>query len=214
MGRCGLESGLGLLLFRLRGGIRSVQFVHGVFGALVEKHWQDLNRSADTLDDLVLLCRRRAPQDVIEDIVLAAGMPDTEPHAPELAAKMGNQVLEAIVSARAAAELEAHRADRQIELVMRNQHLCEVDLAVIEEALHRESATIHESKRLEDLDVLLADANLCELALEAALRTEMPVVLAHECVGEPKAGVVTRERVLRPGIAETDDESKRERSHG
>ena len=67
---------------------------------------------------------------------------------------------------------------------------------------------------LRSLDVLLPDANLCELALEAALRTEMPVVLAHECVGEPEAGVVTRKRVLRPGIAETDDESKRERSHG
>ena len=35
MGRYGLESGLGLLLVRLRGGIRSVQLVHGVFGALV-----------------------------------------------------------------------------------------------------------------------------------------------------------------------------------
>ncbi len=75
---------------------------------------------------------------------------------------------------------------------MRNQNLRKIDLAVIEEALHCQPAAIHEREWLEDLDLLLANANLRELALEAALLAETSTVLTRQSVGKPEAGVVTR----------------------
>src|SRR5882672_4391241 len=184
-----------------------MQLVHHVFAAFVEQRGENRDCIADTADDLILFSGRRTPQHVVEHVILVAGMADTETEAPELVAQMRDQVLESVVPARTTAELEAHAPDRQIEVVVRDQHLVEVDLAVIEETLHRKSATIHERERLEDPDLLFTDANLRELALEAALLSKLAVALARERIREPEARVVTRERVFRPGIAQTDDES-------
>src|SRR5262245_8302445 len=207
-------SGLGLLLFCLRLRVRSMELVHGALAALLEELWKDRHRIAHFSDDLVLFIGWRASQHVIEHFVLVPRVPDTEPKAPELVAEMRDEILESVVPARAAAEFQAHDADRQIEIVMRNEHLLEIDLAVIEQALEREPAAIHERERREDLEVVLANAKLRDFALEAALRAKLAVVLTRQCIGEPEAGVVTRERVLRPGIAESHDESQRKRSHG
>ena len=55
-------------------------------------------------------------------------MADAEPQAPEIRADVRDRVAQAVVTAGAAAELEAHFADRQIELVVHDQHFARLHL--------------------------------------------------------------------------------------
>src|SRR3546814_4907833 len=50
--------------------------------------------------------------------ILVPGMPDPEPHAPEVLADMGFQGADAVMAAGAAALLHAQLAGRQVDLVV------------------------------------------------------------------------------------------------
>ena len=80
------------------------------------------------LVDGALLVRARARQHEVHDFVLAARMAHADAQAPESVALRGDEVAQAVVSAVAAGFLEPHRAARQIDFIVRHQHLRRRDL--------------------------------------------------------------------------------------
>src|SRR3990172_2723189 len=83
--------------------------------------------------DQRLLLRPRRMQHISNNLLLARGgvarMADADPQAPEIVAAeaLGN-VVEAVMAAGAAAELESYRAWRQIEFIVHDQNLLWLDL--------------------------------------------------------------------------------------
>ena len=71
-------------------------------------------------------------------------------------ADMRDGVAQAVVAAVAAALLQPHAADRQIEFVMRHQDLLGRDLVEIAQLADREAAAIHVGGRLQQNDLLAA----------------------------------------------------------
>ena len=136
----------------------------------------------------------------------AARMAHADAQAPESVALRGDDVAQAVVSAVAAGLLEPHRAARQIDLVVRHQHLRRRDLVETQHARNRPAAAIHEGHRLREPDLLAADAHARELRLVLAFEAERAAVPARQFVHEPEARVVTRARVFGARIAEPDDE--------
>ena len=144
---------------------------------------------------------------------LVAGMPDAEPQPPEVRAEMRDRVAQAVVAARAAGKLEAHVADRQVELVMHHQHFAGRHLEVVDERADRQPAAIHVRHRLEQRHLAARQLDAADLALELVVTAKARAELRRERVHEPEAGVVTREQVLGSRVAETDDDFERSAGH-
>ena len=123
--------------------------------------------------------------------------------------------LQAVVTAGAAAELEPHRADRQIELVVRDQHLARRRPRIVlgERCGSRDRCDSCTSCGLSSTISLLGDLDARDLALELAMHAKARRPWHARAHPRTRTRVVTREHVLGPGIAETDDETKWERGH-
>ena len=80
------------------------------------------------------------------------------------------------------------------------------DLVEPQHARHRAAAAVHEGHRLDQPDLLAADAHARELRLVFALVAKRAAVAARQLIHQPEAGVVARARVLGARIAEPDDE--------
>ena len=76
-------------------------------------------------------------------------MTDAEAQAPEVGAAVGDGVLQAIVAAVPAAQLQPHDAARQIEFVMRDQDFADGRLEVVAQRADRQAAAIHVRLRLQ-----------------------------------------------------------------
>src|SRR5258708_31448856 len=101
----------------------AVQSGHGALSALFEQQRDAVHRRGDGFQNQILLRTRRARQHIIDDVGFVAGMSYPQTHAPEGLADMRDGVAQAIVAAMAAPLLQAHRAHRQVELIMRDQDL-------------------------------------------------------------------------------------------
>ena len=134
------------------------------------------------------------------------GMPDADAHPPESVTLRRDDVAQAVVSAVTAGFLEPDRAARQIDLVVRHQHLRRRQLVETQHARHRSAAAIHEGHRLHEPQLLAADANARELGLVFAFETERAAMTPRQLVHEPEARVVARARIFGARIAEADDE--------
>ena len=132
-------------------------------------------------------------------------MAHADAQAPETVALRGDEVAQAVVSTVTAGFLEAHGAARQIDLVVRHQHLRRRELVEIQHARNGATAAIHESHRLHEPDFFTADAHAREFRLVFAFMAKRAAVTARELVHEPEARVVTRARVLGTRVAESDD---------
>src|SRR5204862_1425004 len=81
-----------------------------------------LQRAGDSIINKRLLFEPRRMQHVIDDFLLRSRItrvPDTEPQTPKVLAADGfGNIVESIVTASAAAELQACDARREIELIM------------------------------------------------------------------------------------------------
>ncbi len=60
-----------------------------------------------------------------------ARVADAEAQAPELRADVLDHAADAVVTGAAAVELELHASDREIELVVRDEHVLDRDLEVV-----------------------------------------------------------------------------------
>jgi hypothetical protein len=141
-------------------------------------------------------------------------MAHTQSQAPEVGANMRDDVAQTIVSARSATKLEPRFANRQIELIVRHQDLCRRDFYIVADRTHRQTAAIHIGHRLEQRDLVSAELNATDIALKTRVAAEMPTLLGCERVDEPEPSIVTREQMLRPRVAETDDDFKGSAWHG
>src|SRR4051812_23358323 len=136
-------------------------------------------------------------------------MAHADAQAPECVALRGDDVAQAVVSAVTTRVLETHGAARQIDLVVRHEHLRGRDLVEVQHARDGTAAAVHERHRLQQPDLVATDACARELSLVLALVAERAAMTARELVDEPEARVVTRARVLGTRVAETDDELER-----
>src|SRR5690349_13277197 len=141
-------------------------------------------------------------------------MAHADAQAPESVALRRDDVAQAVVTAVTTRVLQAHCAARQIDLVVRHQHLRGRDLVEIQHARDGAAAAVHERHGLQQPDLVTADAHPGELALVLALVAEGPAMTARELVHEPETRVVARARVLGARIPETDDELERSAWHG
>jgi len=68
--------------------------------------------------------REGAAADVVDDLAAVAGVVDADTQAPEVAAaEHVDGVAQAVVTGVSPALLEAHGADRQVQLIVRDQDL-------------------------------------------------------------------------------------------
>jgi hypothetical protein len=117
------------------------------------------------------------------------------------------------VAAVAATFLQPYRAARQIDLVVRHEHLRGRDLVEAEHTRNRPAAAVHETHGLDQPDFLTGDTHPRELRLVFAFAAKGAAVPARQFVDQPEAGVVPRARILGSRIAQPDDEFENVAGH-
>ena len=96
------------------------------------------------------------------------------------------------------------RAERQVDLVVDDEHRVGLELEELHRGLHGAAGVVHVRLRLQERDLVPVDADLRELPVELAFpRT---VVTPRELVDDEPADVVPVARVFAAGIAEAGDE--------
>ncbi len=121
---------------------------------------------------------RRALEHVIDHVAApsrlrpVARVADAEAQAPKLRADVLDHAADAVVPGAAAVELELHAARREVELVVRDEHVLDRDLVVAHGGLDRLAAQVHLGHRLQQAHPASRDPNLGRLALELALLAE------------------------------------------
>ena len=115
-------------------------------------------------------------------------------------------VAQAVVTAVAAAVLEAGHASGQVQFIVGDENLGRRDAVVGGQCLNRAAAAVHEGVGLEQQQSPSADADLGQLAAEAGLWLEAAAKGLGDAVGEPETGVVSGGGVAGPGIAEAGHE--------
>jgi hypothetical protein len=99
------------------------------------------------VDFLAFFAPRRL-EHIVTTSLRSPGMADADAQPPViLGAQVGGDVLEAVVAAKAAAELEAHLARRDVEFVMHHQHFSRLDAVEVRQRPHRLAGTVHEGLR-------------------------------------------------------------------
>jgi hypothetical protein len=159
--------------------------------------------------DLLAFLAPRRFQHVVHDFVAIARMADADPQPPViLGAEMRGDVLEAVVTAQAATELEPHLARRDVEFVMHHQHFGRLDAIETRQRLHRLAGTVHEGLRHQQPEVRAGDARLADQAVVARFAAEGCAEFARQALTKPKPGVVPGFSVFGPGVAEPDDQAQ------
>ena len=108
-----------------------------------------------------------------------------------------------------AALLQSHRADRQVELIVRDQDVRRRDFVEFAQLANRQAAAIHVSRGLEQHQVVALDADLRRLARIFSVIAKLAAVTARKQVHEPETRIVTGHLMFRAWIAQTDDDAQR-----
>jgi hypothetical protein len=170
------------------------------------------NRVAGPVDELIDLARRlaKAREDIIGHNIGGArrGAADADADAGKVAAaELCAQRLETVVAGEAAADTRANLAERQVDLVVHDEHALERQSVGAARRTDRATGLVHVGLRLEQRDARTpgAGASFTQASAVAIARTSG--VPAH---GQPldhrEADVVARSLVLAPGITQPDDE--------
>ena len=130
------------------------------------------------------------------------------------AAELALERLQPVVAGEAAADARAHLAERQVDLVVDDQHPLERHLQRPARRADRAAGVVHVGLRAQHRDARRAAAGpaaatggapLGEAPAEAILRAlELPAL--GQLLGDHEADVVPRARVLAAGVAEPDDQ--------
>ena len=136
-----------------------MQSVHGDLRSRAQHLFDRVRAGDDAFVDGALFVRARAREHEVDDLVFRARVTYADAQPPESIALRRDDVAQAIVSAVAASFLEPYRAARQIDFIVRDQHLRRRELVKIEHARHGPAAAIHESHRFDQPDFIAADAH-------------------------------------------------------
>src|SRR5579885_3492621 len=121
-------------------------------------------------------------------------------------AEGSNQRLDSVVPRRPAALFNSQRAERKIKLVVNdNQSVCRLDLELIDQLAHRETAQVHEGLWLSQHDLVPGDLRLSRCRLTSAAG-DIDVRAFGETIDRQESEIVRRELVLDARIAETDNQ--------
>src|SRR5258707_15834039 len=122
---------------------------------------------------------------------------------------MRDRVAQAVMASMATALLQAHRADRQVELIMRDQDLFGRNLVELAQLANRQAAAIHISRRLEQHHFVSLDADLRGLARIFSIVAKLAAMAARKQVHEPETRVMPGHLMFRAWIAQADDDAQR-----
>src|SRR5215208_8517202 len=177
-----------------------VEAVHRSLGTLLD---DELDRVRG-LGDGVFHGRIHPREHVVRDRNACGRAPDTDAHPDEVVAQSRYDGTQAIVPARAASDLDAHRTSFQVEVVVDDD---EVLRPVVRDGRAR---VVHEGRRLEEGSVGEAKGDrgcfgLLPLAPGA-------VVTLRELVNDKVAGVVAGASVGAARVTEADDEGGPDRA--
>src|SRR5579862_9276006 len=137
-------------------------------------------------------------------------MPDADAQPPEiLGGELRGDVLQAVVTGRAASMLELNRPRLEVELVVHDQHLLRSDAKEARDRRHGGPASVHERLRHQQARVAGRRADLRHESIELAFGPKRNPAYFSEPFDKPESRVVPRISVLAPGIAEPDHDTKR-----
>ena len=117
-----------------------------------------------------------------------------------------DEIAQAVVPAVAAGFLEPHRAARQVDFIVRHQHLRRRASCRSPARSDRSAAAIHESHAAWRARAPRRRSVRARARPGACLEAEHAAVAPRQLIHEPEARVVTRARVFGARIAEADDE--------
>src|SRR3954453_3219789 len=149
------------------------------------------------------------PEHVGRDDLRVAGIraPYADANALEVGrAEFAAQRAQAVVALQAAAELNAHGTERQVDLVVHRDHAVELEPVGPARRAGRAPGLVHVGLRAQDRDARPTRPGppLAQLPGELALRArELPAL--GQRLGDAEADVVRRVGVSGPGVAEPDD---------
>ena len=121
---------------------------------------------------------------------------------------MRHDVAQSVLAAVAAVELQARRAGRQIQFVVRDEHLFRRDLPVAQRRGDRCAARVHERRRLEQPQVVAAVVRPSRFRRAACDSMPKRAAVLRQRVDKPEPGVVPGPDVFGPGVAEADDQAQ------
>jgi hypothetical protein len=176
--------------------------MHGRLLTLTEKNGYDIRRFLDASSNRSTLFSARIGQDVIDHFIVPSGMTDADPQAEKLASQVGNDILEAVVSAGSTATLQSHRSDREVQIVMDHHHRFRRYLQVGTKALDRVSAAIHESGGLEQSDFAAVYLDPGQFTLESTFLLERTSVTFRKDIHEPESRIMASVLVTSAWIAQ------------
>ncbi len=143
------------------------------------------------------------------DAILVAGMADADAQAMKFAVtKMGDDIAQTILPSMSAIELEAHRAGRQIKIIVNHEHLFRRNLVITQCRCHRDPALVHERDRFLQPDLIAIDHALGRFSMKLRLDAETQGFTLRQRIDEPEPGVVPGSEMIGPGISEADDQSQ------
>src|SRR5215208_652729 len=134
-----------------------------------------------------------------------AGMADAEPNPVKAAADMGVDRTDAIVAGGTAAGLNPNLAGHEIELVMEHIDVGALALEITHGFADAAAGFIHVGSRLQGNDFHAAENAFSDHSLKLAPPGREAMAVC-DGIDRHESDVVPVERILRPGIAEADEE--------
>jgi hypothetical protein len=134
-------------------------------------------------------------------------MTDAYAHAPKiLGAQMRDDVLQAIVSAVAAAQLEFCATRGQIKLIMHHQYLRRLDFVELCHGTDCTTADIHKCLRFEQMHFMPVHCGACDQAMKFAAHFKTYTMATRKLIHPPEPGVVARARIFFTGIPQPNNQ--------
>src|SRR5258708_38497606 len=138
--------------------VSAIELIHRALDVL-ERDLRGRGRATEHLlgDRLLVVVERR--QHVLREIRPLAQLRggDADADAREALTHLAHDRAHPVVRARTAGPADAHRAERQVDLVEDHEHVLRVEAIAVEELLHGAAAVVHEGLRPRDRDLHPAD---------------------------------------------------------
>ena len=134
-------------------------------------------------------------------------MADADAQAVEIlgAAQRADGVAQAVMATVATAGLVARHARGQVELIVSDQQLVRCQLEELTKRSHGAAAAVHESSGLEQVELMIPQANTRIAAEKLLFRAQAVAGVSQQGVEQPSAGVVPGGCVLGAGVGKPDD---------
>ena len=180
---------------------------HSPWHVAVQKIWHGAQAAVYSLANADFVVQRRYLQDPIDHFVFGSGVAYAQAQAPVGgAAELGVDVAQPIVAGVAAVELELGLAGGDVQLIVCDQHFFGGDFVKARERRHRFAREVHEGLGLQQPDGLPIDRAAARVAMEVAVHRQLDFERSGQRVDKPEPRVVAGVAVLRPGVAQADEQ--------